>query len=194
MRRPPVAIAASVVVIVAALALVGWRVRWPGALFAASLSPVTQVGAAAGARSSPAPSPLPSSSAAVTSPTGQEASTPATPGGPTSPASPGGAGSVTGPQVSGPAAAVTAYFAAINSKDYAKAWQFGGRNTGNSYAEFVAGFVGTARDAVTVQSVAGDVVTARLVAYQADGTVKTFEGAYTVQNGVITKFDVQQVS
>jgi len=42
-------------------------------------------------------------------------------------------------------------------------------------------------------SVRGDVVTARLVALQADGTFKTYQGTYIVDNGVITKSDVAQV-
>jgi hypothetical protein len=47
---------------------------------------------------------------------------------------------------------------------------------------------------VKVLSVAGDVVTARLTAHQANGTVKIFAGTYTVEDGAITQFDVQQVS
>jgi hypothetical protein len=38
------------------------------------------------------------------------------------------------------------------------------------------------------------VVTARLVATQTDGAVKTYQGAYTVTGGVITQFSVQQTS
>jgi len=37
----------------------------------------------------------------------------------------------------------------------------------------------------------GHVVTARITALQADGTVKTFQGNYTVNDGVITQFSVQ---
>jgi hypothetical protein len=47
---------------------------------------------------------------------------------------------------------------------------------------------------VTIQSVSGDVVTAQLVAQQTNGTVKTYQGSYTVEGGVITRFSVQQVS
>jgi serine/threonine protein kinase len=41
---------------------------------------------------------------------------------------------------------------------------------------------------------AGDVVTAQLAAEQTNGTVKTYQGSYTVEGGVITQFSVQQVS
>lgn len=93
----------------------------------------------------------------------------------------------------GPAATVRAYIAAINDHDYARAWSIGGQNTGWSYSSFVSGFSTTARDTLTILSVSGDVVTARLTAQQTDGTVKTYQGTYTVQNGVIIGFDVQQV-
>jgi hypothetical protein len=91
-------------------------------------------------------------------------------------------------------ATVLAYYAAINHHHYARAWRLGGRNTGETYHAYVSGFAGTAHDAVTIQSVSGDVVTAQLVAQQANGTVKTYQGSYTVEGGVITQFNVHQIS
>jgi Helix-turn-helix domain len=93
-----------------------------------------------------------------------------------------------------PAATVRAYVAAINGHHYARAWRLGGRNAGGSYAEFVSGFSGTAKDGLTIVSVSGDVVTARLIAQQTNGTVDTYQGTYTVQHGAIIGFDVAQVS
>ncbi len=95
-------------------------------------------------------------------------------------------------RLAGPGATVTAYIAAINRHDYARAWNLGGRNSNSSFAAFKQGFSTTAKDTVTIESVSGNVVTARLSARQTDGSVKTYHGAYTVQNGVITNFDVQQ--
>src|SRR6266516_6143105 len=92
------------------------------------------------------------------------------------------------------AATVREYYAAINNHRYARAWRLGGRNTGQTYNAFVSGFAGTAHDTVTIRSVSGDVVTAQLAAQQTDGTVKTYQGSYTVEGGVITQFDVRQVS
>jgi len=92
------------------------------------------------------------------------------------------------------AATVRAYYAAINHHRYARAWRLGGRNTGQTYHAFVRGFAGTAHDTVTIQSVSGDVVAAQLAAQQTDGTVKTYRGSYTVAGGVITQFNVEQVS
>jgi transcriptional regulator with XRE-family HTH domain len=92
-----------------------------------------------------------------------------------------------------PAATVRAYVTAINRHHFARAWRMGGRNAGGSYPTFVSGFNGTARDTLTIVSVSGDVVTARLSALQTDGTVNTYQGTYTVHHGVIIGFDVVQV-
>jgi hypothetical protein len=95
--------------------------------------------------------------------------------------------------LTGPAATVRAYVAAVNGHDYARAWSLGGRNTGRSYPNFVNGFSTTARDTLTIVSVSGDVVTAQLTAQQTDGTTDIYQGAYTVNSGVIIGFDVRQV-
>jgi hypothetical protein len=47
---------------------------------------------------------------------------------------------------------------------------------------------------VTILSVSGNVVTARVAALQTDGTLKTYQGTYTVNNGVISQFNVHQIS
>jgi len=91
-------------------------------------------------------------------------------------------------------ATVLAYYAAINHHHYARAWRLGGRNTGETYHAYVSGFAGTANDAVIIQSVSGDVVTAQVDAQQTNGTVKTYQGSYTVEGGVIIRFNVRQIS
>ena len=91
-----------------------------------------------------------------------------------------------------PARTVRDYFAAINDHRYLAAWRLGGAS--ESYATFRTGFVGTAHDTVTILSTSGDVVTARLAATQTNGTVKTYQGTYTVTNGVISATNVQRVS
>jgi hypothetical protein len=89
-------------------------------------------------------------------------------------------------------ATVRAYVAAINGHHYARAWRLGGRNTAGSYSQFASGFGTTARDTLTIVSVSGDVVTGRITAHETDGTVSTYQGTYTVDNGVIIGFDVLQ--
>jgi Helix-turn-helix domain len=95
--------------------------------------------------------------------------------------------------LTGPVATVRAYVAAINGHHYARAWRLGGRNTGASYSGFVGGFSTTAKDTLAIVSVSAGVVTARLTARQTDGTIDTYQGTYTVDDGVIVGFDVLQV-
>jgi len=90
-----------------------------------------------------------------------------------------------------PVLTVREYFTAINHHRYLVAWRLTGES--ETFASFKAGFAGTLHDSVTIQSVAGNVVTARLAAAQTNGTVKTYQGTYTVTNGVISATDVQQV-
>jgi hypothetical protein len=124
---------------------------------------------------SSASTPPASASSAPSSPANQKTSPPVNPAG-------------------GPAATVQAYVAAINAHDYREAWNLGGSNTGQSYQQFVQGYNGTQQDTLTIHSVSGNVVTAGLSALQTDGTVKSFQGTYTVNNGVITSFHVRQTS
>jgi hypothetical protein len=95
-----------------------------------------------------------------------------------------------------PAGTVRAYYAAISSHRYLRAWDLGGRNSGGglTFSQFESGFSTTKADKVTIISHAGDAVTARLAALQTDGSVKNFVGKYVVQDGVITTFQVAPVS
>ena len=92
-----------------------------------------------------------------------------------------------------PSGTVRAYFAALNAHNFVRAWDLGGRNTGSSYTDYVNGFGTTAKDTVTIVSVSGNVVTARITAQQTNDTIKIYQGTYTVNHGVITRFNVQRV-
>ena len=155
---------------------------------ASSAAPVVSArpsGSATSARpSGSATSARPSGSATSARPSGARPSGSATSARPSS--------SATG-QLTGPAATVLAYVAAINGHDYALAWWLGGRNTGLSYPSFVSGFSTTVTDTLTILSVSGETVTARLTAQQTDGHVDTYQGTYTVDGGVIIGFHVRQV-
>ncbi|MGK8505222.1 hypothetical protein [Nocardia asiatica] len=85
----------------------------------------------------------------------------------------------------GPARIVTAYFDAINRRDYGRAWELGGRNLDTSYEHFVAGLSTTAHEAVRITGHSGDTVHIELSARQTDGTVRAFSGYYVVRNDVI---------
>ncbi|MET9358182.1 hypothetical protein ABZY14_35375 [Streptomyces sp. NPDC006617] len=93
---------------------------------------------------------------------------------------------------SGPEATVTAYFGAINNRDFATAWELGGKNLDQDYDSFVAGFETTLRDDVTVTGTSGDDVSVTVVARETDGTQTTYEGTYTVSGGVITSADMRE--
>lgn len=93
-----------------------------------------------------------------------------------------------------PAGTVQAYYAAISAHQYLRAWNLGGKYSGTTFSQFEAGFSTTKADQVTIISHAGDAVTARLTAVQTDGSVKSFLGKYLVQNGVIIKFVVTELS
>ena len=85
----------------------------------------------------------------------------------------------------GPRAVFGAYIAAINRHDWPAVWQLGGKNLGLSYAQMVAGYHLTARDAVTSLSVHGHTVTARILAYETTGPVQTYALRYVITGGVI---------
>jgi len=104
------------------------------------------------------------------------------------------ASGATAPAVApGPAATVRAYYAAINAHNYPRAWALIGGSSSQTadYNAFVRGFDQTKSDNVTIVSVAGHVVTVRLAATQANGSVKNYQGTYTVTNGVITQSHIQ---
>lgn len=89
---------------------------------------------------------------------------------------------------------VQAYFSAINSGNYLRAWELGGDNAGPAtLADFEAGYRTTANDTLNVVSVQGSIVSARLSAEQTDGSVINYQGTYTVQAGAIVSFNVQQM-
>jgi len=94
-----------------------------------------------------------------------------------------------------PAGTVQAYFAAINARNYKRAWRLNTVvHSNQDYQQFVQSLAGTVHDTVQIQSTTGNVVTAQLAATQQDGKVKTFQGTYTVTDGIISGTSVQQVS
>ncbi|AOW88414.1 hypothetical protein TPA0906_32210 [Streptomyces olivaceus] len=92
----------------------------------------------------------------------------------------------------GPAATVTAYFDAINERDFPTAWDLGGRNLDEDYDHFVAGFDTTESDELTVVGTTGEDVSVTFVARQTDGSQQAFDGTYTVRDGVIVDAAVQE--
>lgn len=110
----------------------------------------------------------------------------------------------TGPIAAAPAAApgespgggwavISAFYADITNKDYAAAWALLGFDpNGVSYASFVAGYADTGTQTVTEVSESGDQVSFTLTSNNPDGTVQTYSGTDTVQNGRIVAASVVQ--
>ncbi|WP_051942882.1 hypothetical protein [Streptacidiphilus rugosus] len=91
---------------------------------------------------------------------------------------------------------VTQYYQDITDHNYAAAWALGGSNiAGASYDQWVAGYATTASISLgTVSQFGGSQVQAVLYATQTDGTVKVYEGTYTVSGGVLVGASIRQVS
>ncbi|WP_446047630.1 hypothetical protein [Streptomyces olivaceus] len=87
---------------------------------------------------------------------------------------------------------MTAYFDAINERDFPTAWDLGGRNLDEDYDHFVAGFDTTESDELTVVGTTGEDVSVTFVARQTDGSQQAFDGTYTVRDGVIVDAAVQE--
>lgn|SRR5512132_222950 len=92
-----------------------------------------------------------------------------------------------------PVAVVRDYFAAINARDYRKAWRLGGKNFSPSYEDFVRGFADTEHDTVTVLNVDGPIVTIRLVADESGGRQSIYQGTYTADHGELVAAHVRRV-
>jgi len=90
------------------------------------------------------------------------------------------------PTAADPAGTVGAFFAAINARDYRRAWDLGGRNLAASYEVFAKGFANTAHVDVIIAGSSGTTVNAQLHATNSDGSKQNFNGSYTVVHGVVT--------
>ncbi|MBV9026598.1 MAG: hypothetical protein JO362_23010 [Streptomycetaceae bacterium] len=99
------------------------------------------------------------------------------------------------PALTNASAVVTQYYQDITDHDYAVAWALGGSNiAGMTYGRWVAGYATTASiDLGTVNAFGASRVTAALYATQTDGTVKVYEGTYTVASGVLVGASIRQV-
>jgi hypothetical protein len=97
------------------------------------------------------------------------------------------------PQNADPADVVKSYVAAINNRDFRTAWDLGGKNFGQSYNDFVAGFSDTVHDTLTIISSSGNAVRVRLDAEQADGSHRHYAGTYYVDSGEITSANIRRV-
>ncbi|GFH38306.1 hypothetical protein [Streptomyces pacificus] len=99
----------------------------------------------------------------------------------TAPGTPGAANATRGP-----GDVVTAYFEAINKRDYRTAWALGGSNLESGYDRFVSGYADTERNAIEIRYVQGTRVRLTIEALQSDGSTRSYNALYTVRGGVIS--------
>lgn len=85
-----------------------------------------------------------------------------------------------------PVGVVEAYVAAINSRDWARAWALGGKNLGQTYHQLIAGFADTGHVQITSISANGSSVTVLTTATETNGTIQRYRLNYLVSNGIIT--------
>ncbi len=92
---------------------------------------------------------------------------------------------------------VTQYYQDITDQNYQAAWALGGDNLngGVGYSQWVAGYATTEAISLgTFSQFGSDQVQASLSALQTDGTTTTYEGTYTVLNGVIVSANIVETS
>lgn len=94
-------------------------------------------------------------------------------------------------------AVVSQFYADISDQDYSAAWALGGSNVSNGvgYDAWVAGYGTTQFISLGTFSYWGsETVQVAISATQADGSVNTYSGTYTVENGIITSANIAQNS
>jgi len=84
-----------------------------------------------------------------------------------------------------PADIVEQYYAAVNARDYRKAWDLGGSSLSPTYSSLVDGYAQVEQDDLVIDSESGDTVSVSLIANLFDGNSEQYVGSYTVSHGVI---------
>jgi cytoskeletal protein RodZ len=92
---------------------------------------------------------------------------------------------------SGPAVTVQQAYRAVNHHAYRIAYSLGLAEPSQTYASFVAGYLGTISVTLTIAGVQGDVVTVSLTAVHKNGARYKYAGTYTVSDGHITSAQIQ---
>jgi opacity protein-like surface antigen len=93
-------------------------------------------------------------------------------------------------QVSSLAAVAQAYYAAVNQRDWPRAWQLAGGNSRGygtaAYRQWVGGYTCTVRDHVTKITVKGNSLLVLVRALETGGITQDYKFSYVVRHGVLT--------
>jgi hypothetical protein len=116
----------------------------------------------------------------------------------TAPPKPTTAPAVTQPppqQFTNASAVVDQFYQDITDRNYPAAWTLGGDNIGGTnYSQWVLGYDTTASIViVTANNFGSGQVDAEIAATQDDGSIRDYEGTYTVANGVIVAANIAQI-
>lgn len=84
-----------------------------------------------------------------------------------------------------PLSVMTAYYNAINAKNWPKVWRLGGDNQGESYTAMVAGYAHTANDTPYLTGISGSTITLDLLAYETSGIAQLYSGTLVIHDGII---------
>ena len=87
--------------------------------------------------------------------------------------------------VRGPAGVVLAYYQAIGTGNYERAWALGGFHLVRSYAAFVAQYADNAGNSVEIVRVSGNTVAVRVTTVRSNGSRQSYTGTYTVVGSMI---------
>lgn len=94
-------------------------------------------------------------------------------------------------QASTPAAVAQAYYAAVNQRDWPRAWQLAGgksRDYGTAaYRHWVSGYGCTVQDHVTRITVKGNSLLVFVRARETGGVIQDYKFSYVVRHGVLTQ-------
>lgn len=93
-----------------------------------------------------------------------------------------------------PADVVEEYYAAVNARDYRKAWDLGGSSLSPTYTSLVDGYAQVQQDDLVIDSVSGDDVWVSLTANLFDGNTEQYTGKYTIAHGVIVSGELTLTS
>lgn len=93
-------------------------------------------------------------------------------------------------QASSPAAVAQAYYAAVNQRDWPRAWQLAGGKSRDydtaAYRQWVGGYSCTVRDHVTRITVKGNSLLVSVRALETGGVTQDYKFSYVVRRGVLT--------
>jgi len=89
----------------------------------------------------------------------------------------------------GPASVIYAYYAAVNDRDWPKAWELAGHPAAvdsTAYNQWVDGYSCTVRDQITGITARGAALLVSVRAHESGGVIQVYRLSYVVRDGILT--------